>query len=143
MSSRTTSTRRRRRQGFTLIEVLLVLAIIVIIASLAVTNIFTGYEAGRIRAARAQLQEIQTALDLYRTEWNDYPPSLEVLCQPATTRDGRALGDAWLKRFPTDPWNHPYGYQWPGQNRPGRPDIWSCGPDGISGNEDDIGNWQE
>jgi general secretion pathway protein G len=133
-----TSSRRRRGRGFTLIEVLMVLAILVIIAGLAAANLFGLFASGQVRAARAQFAAIETALDAYRLEWGQYPPSLEVLLNPMTSRDGRVLGGNWLQKPPLDPWNNQlYFYQYPSSHGMDRPDIWCVPPDGNP-----IGNWQ-
>jgi general secretion pathway protein G len=131
------SSRRRRDRGFTLIEVLMVLAILVIIAGLAVTNLFGLFASGKIKAAKAQCQVIETALNWYRLEWGTYPPSLEVLMQPAQTPDGRMLGGMWLERPPIDPWGRPFQYSFPSAHGLNKPDIWCIGEDGNP-----IGNWE-
>jgi general secretion pathway protein G len=128
---------RRRRGGFTLIEVLMVLAILVIIAGLAATNIFGLFAKSKIDAAKTEVKGIEMAAKAFYLEMGDYPGSLEALLQPMQTRDGRMLGGAWLEKAPYDPWGHPYQYAYPSQNGQAKPDIWATGPDGQP-----IGNWQ-
>jgi len=140
----------RRRRGFTLIEVLLVMMILVILVSFAVGT-FSGVQKKANRdAARAQIGLFEQQLDLYHHYLNSYPDAsqgLEALVNPP---DDPALQDKWYEVGPflkkgvvPDPWGNPYQYESPGRSNPDSYDIWSLGPDGIDGTDDDVGNWTE
>lgn len=135
--------RNRRRGGFTLVEVLLVLVILVIIASLAVTNLVPMQRRANINAAKTQIRAFKGPLAAYRLDIGDYPSSLEELrMQPADAAAAERWGGPYLDReVPLDPWRRPYQYRYPGQNDPDMPDIWSAGPDGVDGSPDDIASW--
>lgn len=141
---------RRRRstssltRGFTLVEVLLVLIILVIIGSIVVPNLFGVKDKADIDAARAQVNAMGTVMDLYRLDMNKYPGAIKDLNEAPS--DG-ALADKWngpyLKSsMKPDPWGNEYQYASPGKKNTSGFDLWSNGPDGQSGSEDDIGNWE-
>jgi len=139
--------RRRRRGGFTLVEVLLVLVILVIIASLAVTAYGPIQRKAYINAAKTQIKAFKTPLQAYRLDIGDFPSTsqgLEALLGPPSDLPNQ---DKWFGPYldsrvvPKDPWDNLYQYEYPGRNQEEWPDIWSFGPDGRDGTEDDIGNW--
>ena len=138
------STRRRRRSGFTLMEVLLVLVILVILGSLAVGMFTSTQQKANLKAARSQIGAFETPIGSYFLDTNEYPPDLLALRNaPASMANPEKWAGPYLnKDIPLDPWGHPYMYSYPGRNRPEEYDIWSLGPDGQDGTEDDIGNWQ-
>jgi general secretion pathway protein G len=136
---------RARRAGFTLIEVLMVLVILVILGSFAVT-IFTGtQQKAKIEQARSQIGLVESAARLYQLHMNAYPQTLDDLVQaPSDATNPNKWGGPYLeKRVPLDPWGNEYMYVNPGKNNTEKFDIWSMGPDGMDGSEDDIGNWEE
>ncbi|MDZ7619759.1 MAG: type II secretion system major pseudopilin GspG [Patescibacteria group bacterium] len=142
-----TKTRRRpAHRGFTLIEVLLVLTILVIIGSIAVVAIVPMQRNAYIRAAEAQVKAFKTPLQAYRIDIGTYPNSsqgLEALRNPPSdlTSPTKWRGPYLETPVPADPWSNPYRYEYPGKFQEDWPDIWSYGPDGIDGTDDDIGNW--
>jgi general secretion pathway protein G len=141
----TTSTRRlsgRGRAGFTLIELLLVLVILAVLAAVVVPK-FTGRsEQAREAAARTDIASIETALDSFEVDAGRFPTTDEgldaLLRAPSNVRAWRG---PYLKRGANDPWGNPYVYRFPGQNNPGSYDLYSIGPDGQDGGDDDITNW--
>lgn len=137
---------RRRRGGLTLIEVLLVLAILVIIASLAVTAYGPMQRKAYMRAAETQIKAFKTPLSAYMLDMNCYPTTqqgLEALRQmPGDLANPHRWNGPYLDTpVPLDPWDRPYQYECPGRYNPDEYDVWSLGPDGANGTDDDIGNW--
>lgn len=136
----------RRRRGFTLIEVLLVLIILVIIMGLAAGSYFGQRKAAQINAARAQIGLFETPLETFNLDMNMYPTTnqgLESLRMPPADlmNPGMWNGPYLNKEIPLDPWQRPYNYACPGRYNPNSYDVWSVGPDGVDGTDDDIGNW--
>ncbi len=141
-----TSPSRRRRSGFTLIEVMLVLVILVILAGMAVTAIGPMRRRAQINAAKTQVGLVATALDNFDLLTGNYPATdqgLDALIDPpANLPNADPLDWPMLKkRVGLDPWDNPYQYESPGKNNPASYDIWSFGPDEVNGTDDDIGNW--
>lgn len=133
------SSRRRGTEGFTLVELLVVLAIIGLLATVVVVNVLPAQNSARIQKAKADIALIEQGLELYRLDSGRYPTAEEGL---AALTAPTAMGAA-LKRLPADPWGRPYKYAEPG--RDGRAfDVWTLGADGEEGGEGDaadIGNW--
>ena len=138
----------RRRSGFTLIEVMVVVAILAILAAVIVPRVMD--EPAKARRAKVQqdIRAIESALDLYKLDNYRYPTTeqgLEALVRPPTSgpepknyKDG-----GYLRKLPKDPWGNPYHYLHPGEH--GEIDIYSLGADGARGGSDenaDIGNWE-
>lgn len=137
LSLHTRSQRRkaaRNRRGFTLLEVLLVLIILVVIAGFAIQN-FTGIQdTANKKAATTQITQLSTAIKTYQLLMGGLPPNLEALVNPPA--DLAKPGD-WtkqLERVPNDPWNRPYEYKANGSTF----ELRCVGPDGQSGTSDDI-----
>lgn len=130
--------------GFTLIEVLLVLIILVILGSLAV-NIFTGtQDKANINAATAQLSLVRSSIDRYRLDMARYPAKLEDLwVEPTDSTEADRWGGPYVEKLKTDPWQNDYQYMAEGKKNKDKYDFWSNGPDGKSGTDDDIGNWEK
>jgi general secretion pathway protein G len=140
------SKRRSRRRGFTLIEVMLVLAILGIIASLTAVAVVQAQRRAYMRAAEAQVKAFKTPLLAYRLDIGDFPATSQALQALRSVPSDIASPAQWNGPYldsevPLDPWRNPYRYEYPGKRQTDLPDIWSYGPDGIDGTEDDIGNW--
>ncbi len=132
---------RRSRAAFTLMEVLLVLVILVVLGSLAV-GMFTGAQRkANINAAQVQVDSIAHECERYNLDMNMYPPSLDALMtNPGGAKAADWAGPYLSKDVPLDPWGNQYMYQNPGARHPDKVDVWSYGPDGQNGTQDDIYN---
>ncbi len=123
---------KRRTRGFTLIEVLLVLVILVVLASMAVV----GYSSIRKKmmkdSARTQIGLLEHAVEVYEQTVGTLPSNLDALImQPADAPPGKWSGPYLNKGVPPDPWGKPYNYQVPGQhNSPEGFEISTTAPDG-------------
>lgn len=137
--------RRPARAGFTLMEVLLVLVILVVLASMAV-GIFGGtQERANKDAAKAQVGLFGGAVDLFKFHTKNYPSSLDDLInKPGDTTVANRWEGPYLNvsKVPLDPWDHDYKIEAPGKHNTQAFDIYSVGPDGQAGTDDDIGNWE-
>ncbi|RIK79168.1 MAG: type II secretion system protein GspG [Planctomycetota bacterium] len=140
---------RRRTRGFTLMEMLLVLAILVALMALVGPRILGTQKKSDISTAKAQLGLFKAALERYSLDMRKFPTSEEGLAslieKPAEDEknqwDGPYLDTPDL---PKDPWNNDYRYEFPPKQGQGdSPDLWSLGPDGEDGTDDDIVNWKK
>lgn len=131
------------RAGFTLIEVMLVLIILVIIGGLA-TRVFTGtQDKANRRATKFSIHQIEEAIKMYRQDMNKYPSKLEDLWEkPSDKTDAERWGAEFIEKLDPDPWGNEFQYLAEGKKNSGKYDVWSNGPDGKSGTDDDIGNWE-
>lgn len=130
--------RRRSREGFTLIEILLVVVIIGILAALGVPKLTGHMERARVNAARSDISAISSAISMYELDNGKFPKSLQNLMQdPGNTMNWR--GPYMENGMPDDPWGKPYQYKVPGTRNPHKYDLYSEGSD-KSGT---IGNWKE
>jgi len=139
---------RRAAAAFTLLEIMVVLAIIGLLAGLAITNVDKIFGGAKISTAQIFVrQSMQTALTTYRITVGDYPSTEEGLhalfAAPANKADRwRGPYVAEGTTYPLlDPWNEPYQYRYPGTHNKTSYDLWSKGPDHTDGTDDDIGNW--
>jgi len=148
--NKTSSTPHRRSKdaGFTLIEIMVVIAIIGILATLIVPKIMGRPDEARATAAKQDVGTIVQALKLYRLDIGRYPTTdqgLKALVEKPTSepvpQNWKAGG--YLESLPKDPWGNLYQYSNPGTN--GEIDVYSFGADGKLGGtalDTDIGNWQ-
>lgn len=123
---------RKARQGFTLIEIMVVVGIIAALAAVFIPNVVGKMNDARIAAARVQIKNVEEALVSYNMKHGGkYPDSLDVLMQESDDEDALLQGGI------DDPWGNPLHYEKRGKKRPV---ITSSGPDGEVGTEDDLTN---
>ena len=132
------SAERNRRdlgqQGFTLVEMLVVITIIGLIMSLIGPRVLNYLGESKVKAAKIQLQSFSSALDLFYLDAGRFPSTSEGLTALVQRTPGVAAWNGpYLKggNVPNDPWNHPYLYRAPGERGPF--DIMSYGSDGQEG----------
>lgn len=131
--------RRDRRRGFTLVELLLVVTIIGILAGAVLVNIRGHSKRARVQRAKTDIANIGSALSIYEMTVGDYPEDLQDLMEDPGV-DG--WNGPYLTKKPLDPWGGDYEYRYPGSSGIDY-DLYSVGPDGTDGTDDDIGNWEE
>jgi general secretion pathway protein G len=139
----------RNQQGFSLVEILVVLVIMGLLISVVAPTVLNRADEARVQKSYADFKSIETALKIYRLDNYVYPTTeqgLEALVEASSLdpepRNFKTGG--YLQEVPFDPWGRPYLYLSPGEN--GEIDIYSLGADGLSGGEGqnvDIGNWRE
>lgn len=122
-----------KSRGFSLIELLVVMVILGLLASLVGPAMFGKVDSSRVKTAQAQIQMLGTALDTYRLDTGDYPDKISEL----RSSDRRGWDGPYLpKDVPLDPWGNDYNYQKPGENGQ-EYTLKSFGKDGKPGGEDD------
>lgn len=123
----------RKNQGFTMVELLIVIVILGLLASLVAPNMFSKVSSSQRSTAAAQMQMLETSLDTYRLDLGRYPQKLEDL---RINTGARWDGPYIPKEVPLDPWGNPYVYATPGKE--GRPySLMSYAADGQPGGTDD------
>jgi general secretion pathway protein G len=142
------SIRHRRRRGFTLMEVLLVLVILAILGSLAALSYEAMSRRANKKAAESQIGLFQTPLQMYQMAVGSFPTTTQGLdalrAAPSDLANPAKWDGPYLdKTVPADPWGKAYQYASPGTHNADGYDVWSCGPDLVSGTDDDIGNWDQ
>ena len=138
--------RRRGQQGFTLIEIMIVIIIIGLMAALVGPKLFGKLTTAKLKATKAQIELFGTALDAFRLDVGRYPSTEEGLNGLRTKPSGVTnwQGPYLPKEIPVDPWGKAYVYRSPGEH--GAYDLISYGLDGVEGGEgenQDIVSWKD
>lgn len=143
------SSRMAARRGFTLVEVLIVIVIILAIGGLIAMNVMGGKEKADKGIAEIDLKSLRNALQQFRLEFNRYPTDEEgiAVLWSKSTLTAEADQAKWrqfiIEPKPSDPWGKAWGYRQKGEKAPeGMFDLWSTGPDGEEGTADDIYVWK-
>jgi general secretion pathway protein G len=127
-----------RMQGFTLIEIMVVVVILGLLAALVAPNIIGNVDKAAVARAKQDIRSVETALKLYRMENFRYPNTDEGLAALISPEQG----GPFLDKVPNDPWETPYQYRYPGTE--GEFDVFTLGADrqaGGDGVNTDMGNW--
>lgn len=146
------TSRQKRRRGFTLTELLIVMAILVLLVSLVGPRLLGSKQKADVNSTKTQIGMFQAALERYAIDMNRFPNTEEglqaLVSDPTETGADAEGGSSWdgpyLKQnaIPKDPWNNSYSYEYPpSRSQDELPEIWSLGPDGQEDTEDDIVSW--
>lgn len=132
-------------RGMTLVEIMVVVAIIAGIAALVSVSVFKNKDKASITNTKTQISNIEQALKIYRLDNNSYPTTeqgLEALIEKPTS--GKIPKDypeeGYMEEMPKDAWGNEFNYASPGTHG-GKMEVWSNGPDEEEGTEDDITSW--
>ncbi|MFO1466521.1 MAG: type II secretion system major pseudopilin GspG [Steroidobacteraceae bacterium] len=139
------SSRSSQLRGFTLLELLVVMVIIGLLAGFVAPRYFAQVGKSQVKAARAQIDALEKALDQYRIDMGRYPTTEEGMdaLVVAPINEPNWGGPYLKKAIPMDPWGHPYGYASPGTHN-NDVDLFSYGKDGRpggTGENADLTNW--
>ena len=135
-----------RQKGFTLLEIIVVVAIIAILAAYIAPKVAGRVDDARVSKAKSDIRVLESSLELYKLDNFSYPSADQGLNALTTKPSGADLKNwrkgGYVKKLSKDPWGNEYQYQYPGSN--GEFDIFSLGADAAVGGSDegaDIGNW--
>ena len=136
----------RKNQGFTLLEIIVVVTIIAILAAYIAPKVAGRVDDARISKAKSDIRVLESSLELYKLDNFTYPSvdqGLDALVNKPSGENARNWRDGgYIKKLTKDPWGNEYRYVYPGSN--GEFDVFSLGADAAVGGEGeaaDIGNW--
>lgn len=140
---------RRKRSGFTLVELMVVIVIIGLLATVVAINVLPSQDKAMVGKARADISTLEQAIETYRLDNLVFPDDRQglqaLVSAPAgLTRPERYRQGGYVRRLPEDPWGNPYQYRRSSAHG-GQFDVFSYGADGKEGgegNDADLGNWQ-
>jgi general secretion pathway protein G len=144
----TATPRRDSQSGFSLVEILVVVAIMALLATTVALAVLPRLDDSRVGKARTDIKLFEQALEMYKLDNFTYPRTqegLQALVQPPANlqRPDRYREGGYVRKLEVDPWGNPYQYAYPGARAP--VEVFSLGADGLPGGEGldaDIGNWQ-
>ena len=135
-----------RRHGFTLTEVLLVLAILGVIAAMVIPNLIGQQKVALVRQTKVNISGFEQIAKQYAVAHDgDWPTDVNMMLNPGQGPDGKPMAP-FAEKIPKDAWNQPLNYQYPNSKASvDKPAIWSSGPNkqNEEGAGDDINNWSE
>jgi general secretion pathway protein G len=135
-----------RSEGFTLLEIMVVVIIIGVLAATIIPQFMGTTHDAKVSAAKADVSQLENALERFNLHMDRYPTmdeGLKVLVEAPTGEDKKWRGP-YIKLLRPDPWGNPYQYRVPGIHHATTFDIWSRGADGQDGGDGqnaDVGNW--
>ncbi|WP_339671090.1 type II secretion system major pseudopilin GspG [Dasania marina] len=144
-------TAKRFQQGFSLIEIMVVLVIIGLLVSIVAPNVLDRADDARVQKVQADFSTIGTTLKMYRLDNYNYPTTeqgLEALVNKPSIDPipSNWKKNGYLEEMPKDPWGRPYLYLSPSEFSDNDFDIYTLGADGVTGGEDqnaDLGTWKK
>lgn len=133
--------RKKDERGFTLTELMVVIFIIGLLATVVMINVLPSQDKAMVTKAKADISTLESALEQYRLDNLTYPASTDglnalVTPPPSLAQPERYRRGGYIKKLPQDPWGRPYNYQAPAANGKAF-DVWSMGADGAPGGTDD------
>lgn len=133
--------RTKDERGFTLTELMVVIFIIGLLATVVMINVLPSQDKAMVTKAKADISTLESALEQYRLDNLTYPATTDglnalVTAPPALAQPERYRRGGYIKKLPQDPWGRPYNYQAPGADGKAF-DVWSMGADGAPGGTDD------
>ncbi|MDN4502950.1 type II secretion system major pseudopilin GspG [Alteromonadaceae bacterium BrNp21-10] len=133
-----------KQSGFSLLEIMVVILIIGLLTAIVAPNILGNQETAQLKKAAVDIRQLENALEMYKLRNSVFPTTeqgLEALVSMPTIDPipRNYPEEGFIKGLPQDPWGNDYQLLSPGEM--GRIDLYSNGPDGEAGTEDDIGNW--
>lgn len=136
----------KKQQGFTLMELMVVIVILGVLAALVVPNVMGNKERADTQKAVSDIVALENALDMYKLDNHRYPTTEQTLDALVTLPTlspvpANYRNDGYIKRLPADPWGNEYMLLSPGEH--GANDVFSAGPDSEPNTADDIKNWVE
>lgn len=137
---------RRSRHGLTLLELMIVLIILVGLLALVGPRLLGSQKKADIKTAQAQISNLEQALKMYTVDMKTYPSTEEglkcLLVAPEDERKAKNWDGPYVDgdSLPLDPWGNEFGYEFGGEGGSSMPRIYSVGPDGEEGTDDDIAN---
>ena len=129
----------RRQQGFTLLEIMVVIVILGLLVAVVAPNVLQNQDRAMVEKARADIAVLEQSLDMYKLDNHVYPTTdqglMALVKAPQTGPQPKNYrSNGYIKRLPDDPWGNPYQYIQPGEHGPY--DLYSLGADGEEGGED-------
>jgi general secretion pathway protein G len=138
---------KRNQRGFTLIELMVVLIILALLATVVVPNVVGKSDQAKVTKAQADVASVEALLDQYYLDMGQYPSTeegLKALSKAPDGADKKWKGPYAKKPVPLDPWGNAYHYESPGTHSSQRYEVWSLGADNQEGGEgynEDIVSW--
>ncbi|MGA3267479.1 MAG: type II secretion system major pseudopilin GspG [Verrucomicrobiota bacterium] len=137
----------KKSGGFTLLELMVVMIVIGILAAAIIPQFIGTTEDAKVSAAKAQVAELDSAIERFNVQMDRYPTleeGLNVLVDPPSGDDAKQWRGPYIKQLRSDPWGNPFQYLCPGTHHPASFDVWSRGKSGANsgqGEDSEIGNW--